>query len=86
MSASPSTRRRERYIDHDVIAPVVDDDGKPVLNGFFTTEPTQVFFDLKFIPSDGEWKLLGVNANRAPGKKRAGTQGSCSARPLSCKS
>lgn len=33
------------------------------MKGFFPTEPKRLFFDLKFIPSDGEWKLLGVNVN-----------------------
>ena len=62
----------EKNVDYDVIAsfpptydpaPVVDGDGKLVVKGFFPTEPKRVFFDLKFIPSDGEWKLLGVNVN-----------------------
>ena len=25
------------------------------------TEPLQVYFNLEFIPSDGEWKLIGIN-------------------------
>lgn len=62
----------EKNIDYDVIAsfaptydppPAVDDDGKLVVKGFFPTEPRHLFFDLKFIPSDGEWKLLGIKVN-----------------------
>lgn len=62
----------EKSIDYDVIAsfpptydpePAVDGDGKLVVKGFFPTEPKRLFFDLKFIPSDGEWKLLGVDVN-----------------------
>jgi len=43
--------------------PVVDDKGKLLVKGWFPTEPRQVHFDLEFIPSDGEWKLLGVSVN-----------------------
>lgn len=62
----------EKNIDYDVIAafaptyepaPAVDGDGKLLVKGYFLTEPRRVFFDLKFIPSDGEWKLLGVDVN-----------------------
>ncbi|WP_421997634.1 hypothetical protein [Reyranella sp.] len=59
-----------RHIDFDVIAalkpqyepaPRVDDDGKLLVEGFFPTEPLRLHFDLKFIPSDGEWKLIAIN-------------------------
>ena len=64
-------------IDFDIIAafkpvydpePRVDDEGKLLVKGWFPTEPTRVVYDLKFIPSDGEWKLLGINVKteRAP--------------------
>jgi hypothetical protein len=42
-------------------APTVDGDGKLVVKGFFPTEPARVIFNLAFIPSDGEWKLIRVN-------------------------
>ena len=67
----------ERHIDFDVIAaykpvyepaPVVDDDGRLIVEGYFPTEPARVAFDLKFIPSDGEWKLISIHVKteRAP--------------------
>ena len=61
---------REKNIDIDVIAaftptyqpaPLVDGDGKLLVNGFFPTEPVRVNFQLDFIPSDGEWKLIRIN-------------------------
>lgn len=42
-------------------APRIDDDGKLVVKGYFPTEPLQLSFDLGFIPSDGEWKLIGIH-------------------------
>jgi len=60
----------KKHIDFDIIAalkpsydpaPKVDDDGKLLVKGHFPTEPLQVYFNLEFIPSDGEWKLIGIN-------------------------
>lgn len=60
----------KKHIDFDIIAalkpaydpqPRVDDDGKLLVKGYFPTEPNHVYFDLKFIPSDGEWKLISIN-------------------------
>jgi hypothetical protein len=60
----------KKHIDFDIVAalkpvydpaPTVDDDGRLLVKGHFPTEPRQVYFDLKFIPSDGEWKLIGIN-------------------------
>jgi hypothetical protein len=60
----------KKHIDFDVIAalkpsyepaPKVDDDGRLVVKGYFPTEPLRVNFDLAFIPSDGEWKLISIN-------------------------
>jgi hypothetical protein len=41
-----------------------------VVKGYFPTEPARVVYDLEFIPSDGEWKLIGINVKteRAPVK------------------
>ena len=68
----------DKDIDFDIIAaykPVYDpapkvDDGRLLVGGYFPTEPTRVLFDLKFIPSDGEWKLISINVKteRAPPK------------------
>jgi len=60
----------KKQLDFDVIAdmkpaydppPQVDDDGKLLVKGSFPTEPLRVYFDLDFIPSDGEWKLIRIN-------------------------
>jgi hypothetical protein len=60
----------EKDIDFDVIAaykpvyepaPVVDGDGRLRVKGYFPTEPARVVFDLGFVPSDGEWKLISIN-------------------------
>ena len=41
--------------------PAIDGEGKLLAKGIFPTEPSKVGFDLKFIPSDGEWRLIGIN-------------------------
>jgi len=60
----------KKHIDFDVIAalkpgydaaPKVDDEGRLLVKGHFPTEPLRVNFDLAFIPSDGEWKLISIN-------------------------
>ena len=60
----------KKNIDFDVIAalkpsydlaPKVDDEGKLLVKGHFPTEPLRVNFDLAFIPSYGEWKLISIN-------------------------
>jgi hypothetical protein len=60
----------ERQIDIDIVAamkptyepaPLVDRDGKLLVKGFFPTQPARVAFELDFIPSDGEWKLIRIN-------------------------
>ena len=61
---------RAKRIDVDPIAalkpvyepaPKVDGDGKLLVAGHFPTEPLRLVFSLEFIPSDGEWKLIGIN-------------------------
>jgi hypothetical protein len=39
----------------------IDSEGKLVVKGYFPTEPIRVNFNLAFIPSDGEWKLIRLN-------------------------
>jgi len=67
----------EKDIDIDVIAamkpaydpaPSIDDQGKLIVKGYFPTEPARVVFELDFIPSDAEWKLIRINVKttRAP--------------------
>lgn len=65
----------EKSIDIDIVsamkptyipAPSVDSDGKLNVKGFFPTDPTRVNFELSFIPSDGEWKLISLNVKLGP--------------------
>ena len=65
----------KKHVDFDIIAalkpsydpaPGVDDDGKLLVKGYFPTEPNRVYFDLGFIPSDGEWKLFRINVKVDP--------------------
>jgi len=69
----------EKDIDFDIIgaykpvydpAPKVGGDGRLLVGGYFPTEPVRVVFDMQFIPSDGEWKLISINVKteRAPSK------------------
>src|SRR5262245_12844290 len=60
----------DKRIDIDVVAafrptytqpPSVDGDGKLLVKGFFPTEPVRVNFELDFIPSDAEWKLVRIH-------------------------
>ena len=60
----------DKDIDIDVIAamkpsydpaPMIDDNGKLIVKGSFPTEPARVIFELDFIPSDGEWKLIRIH-------------------------
>jgi hypothetical protein len=63
---------REKHIDIDLIAaraPVaaeeakVNDRGILNLRGYFDTAPSRVNYDLGFILSDGEWKLIRINVD-----------------------
>ena len=67
----------EKDIDIDIIAamkptyepaPMIDDNGKLIVKGSFPTEPARVVFELDFIPSDAEWRLVRINVKttRAP--------------------
>ena len=60
----------KKHVDFDIVAalkpgydpaPRVDDNGRLLVKGWFPTEPMRVYFNLEFIPSDGEWKLIAIN-------------------------
>jgi len=60
----------KKHVDVDIVAalkptydpaPKVDGDGKLLVKGYFPTEPLRVYFNLEFIPSDAEWKLISIN-------------------------
>jgi len=69
----------DKHIDFEIIAakkPIsttdttVDDRGVLALNGYFDTTPSHVYYDLKYILSDGEWKPIRINVDvRRPDKK-----------------
>jgi len=63
---------RDKRIDFDLIAakrpigieePKVDDKGVLSLKGYFDTTPSRVNYDLAFIMSDGEWKLIKIDVD-----------------------
>jgi hypothetical protein len=63
---------RDKHIDFDLIAakkpigtdePKVDDRGVLMLKGYFDTTPSRVNYDLAFIMSEGEWKLIKINVD-----------------------
>jgi hypothetical protein len=65
----------EKNVDIDIVTamaptydqpPYVDGEGRLVLKGFFPTEPTRVAFEMDFIASDGDWKLIRINVKLAP--------------------
>jgi hypothetical protein len=60
----------EKHIDFDIIAaktprptqePKVDEDGRLALEGYFDTTPNHVYYDLRYILSEGEWKPIKIN-------------------------
>ena len=70
----------DKQVDFSIIAakpPIptseskIDERGALLLRGYFDTEPTRVFYDLAFIPSEHKWKpvKLQVNLKRAGNKK-----------------
>ena len=42
-------------------APSIDGEGILLVKGVFPTEPSKVAFDLKFILSDGGWRMIGID-------------------------
>jgi hypothetical protein len=65
----------KKNIDFDIIAamtPVyvpkaaVDGDGKLIVKGYFPTEPSRLNFELEFIPSDAEWKMIRIYVKTEP--------------------
>lgn len=60
----------DKKIDFDLIAAKqpaaskpasVNDNGVLMLHGYFDTTPSRVNYELDFIMSDGEWKLIRIN-------------------------
>jgi len=69
----------EKHIDFDIIAaktplltqePKIDENGRLTLQGYFDTTPSHVYYDLRYILSEGQWKPIKINIEvKAPGKK-----------------
>jgi hypothetical protein len=62
----------DKRMDFDLVAakkpigteePKVDEKGVLALKGYFDTTPSRVNYDLAFIMSDGEWKLIKINVD-----------------------
>jgi hypothetical protein len=62
----------DKHIDFDIIAakkPIstqdaaVSDRGELEMKGYFDTTPSHVYYDLKFILSEGEWKPIRINVD-----------------------
>ncbi len=60
----------QKHIDIHVVAafkptyaesPKIDPEGKLQVKGYFPTEPVRVNFELGFIPSDAEWRLILIH-------------------------
>ena len=43
--------------------PAIDDDGFLVLKGSYPTQPSKVFFELRYVYEDEAWELVGINVN-----------------------
>jgi hypothetical protein len=65
----------EKHVDFDIIVakppvpsqePKVTDAGVLQLYGYFDTTPSRVLYELEYIMSDGEWKLIRINVNIKP--------------------
>lgn len=41
-------------------------DGKLMLRGYFDTKPSRLTYELDYILSDGEWKLININVRAKP--------------------
>lgn len=69
---------RAKKVDYAIIAaktpvsdepPKVDDNGRLPLRGHFDVGATKVNYDLAFIMSDGEWKLIKINVDLKSAQK-----------------
>jgi hypothetical protein len=65
----------DKNVDIDIVTtmtpiyeqpPYVEGDGRLLVRGHFATEPTRVCFEMDFVMSDEEWKLLRINVTVGP--------------------
>ena len=43
--------------------PALDEDSFLLLKGSYPTEPSKVFFELRYVYEEGDWKLVAINVN-----------------------
>jgi hypothetical protein len=55
--------------------PEINKEGMLRVTGFFQTQPEQVYFDLIFEPTDGQWKLFGLAVDTRQAKSPAAAAG-----------
>ena len=60
----------------------IDERGALLLRGYFDTQPSRVSYDLDFVPSEGEWKILKLKRQRQAARQVTDT--SCLSRPGRC--
>lgn len=55
----------------------IDAEGALALKGAFETRPSRVTFDIRALPSDGEWRLLAISVDVVPvdNQSRGGASG-----------
>ena len=55
--------------------PAVNEDGLLAMKGSYPTQPSKVFFQLKYVYEDESWKLVGINVQVKPIADKAGKKG-----------
>ncbi|HEX7516444.1 MAG TPA: hypothetical protein VF345_04065 [Chthoniobacterales bacterium] len=55
--------------------PAVNEDGLLVIKGSYPTQPSKVFFELKYVYEDESWKLVGINVQVKPIADKADKKG-----------
>src|SRR5205823_1991600 len=55
--------------------PAVNQDGFLVMKGSYPSQPSKVFFELKYVNEDESWKLVGIDVNVKPTDEKAGKIG-----------
>lgn len=55
--------------------PAVNEDGFLVIKGSYPTQPSKVFFELKYVYEDESWKLVAINVQVKPTADKADKKG-----------
>jgi hypothetical protein len=51
--------------------PAINDEGVLVIKGSYPTQPSKVFFELKYVAEGENWKLIGINVQVKPTAEKA---------------